>query len=519
MEAIADGVWVAIGYDLANTTLIRTAAGNVVVDPGMSPARSSVVRQALLDVSPGPTLALIYTHSHIDHVGGASVWMEEGTQVWATDALEPHFFGQYGRLLPSERRRGMRQFGHDVPDSALPCSALGRRPDIEAALTLGAVLPTHSFSGSEDLEFGGVKLSLVEAHGETHDQLFVWLPDLGVLLPGDNWYRAFPNLYTVRGTEPRPVDDWIGSLDRMRALQPEVLLPSHTSPVRGRDEVQRQLTVYRDGIQWLRDETIRGANAGRSIDQLASEIGLPPAIASEPALQPLYGELSWSVRAIYGNHIGWFDGRVDHLYPLAPVDHATRTIAAMGGNEVVRGLAESAADPQWALHLAGMLRVVGVPQPEIEAQAAERLAETKGNSNGRAYLLQSAFEARNGLSPLQEPVLDDRFTARIPIDHLMNQMPRRLKPDAVAGVHESVKLDLGPDAVWFLTVRNGVLEVRHGTPLPGTPQPAATLVGTEDAFRALALRRLPVMEAIGAFEVEGNPLALAKFFARLEQGI
>ena len=76
VEAHGDNIWVAAGYDLANTTLIRTAAGNVVVDPSMSPERAREVRAALLEHSPGPTLALIFTHSHIDHVATLPMWIE-----------------------------------------------------------------------------------------------------------------------------------------------------------------------------------------------------------------------------------------------------------------------------------------------------------------------------------------------------------------------------------------------------------------------------------------------------------
>ena len=98
---------------------------------------------------------------------------------------------------------------------------------------------------------------LVEAHGETHDQLFIWLPNQKAILPGDNYYQAFPNLYTIRGTTPRPVRAWIASLDEMRKLEPEYIVPSHTGPIIGKDEVAKQLTDYRDGITWVYVETIR----------------------------------------------------------------------------------------------------------------------------------------------------------------------------------------------------------------------------------------------------------------------
>ena len=171
------------------------------------------------------------------------------------------------------RRRAARGSSDTAcPPQRCPAPRWGARPDLEAALATGARMPTDVFSGRAEFELGGVRVELREAHGETEDQLFVWLPEARVLLCGDNYYRAFPNLYTLRGTRPRPVDRWIESLDRMRRLQPEVLVPSHTTPVRGRDAVARELRTYRDGIQWVRDAVVRGAKRG-PLDRRARRSG------------------------------------------------------------------------------------------------------------------------------------------------------------------------------------------------------------------------------------------------------
>lgn len=86
--------------------------------------------------------------------------------------------------------------------------------------------------------------------------------------------RAFPNLYTIRGTTPRPIRSWIQSLDEMRKLEPEYLVPSHTEPVIGKEDVAKQLTDYRDGITWVYVETIRvrawdGALGGKMTGSLS----------------------------------------------------------------------------------------------------------------------------------------------------------------------------------------------------------------------------------------------------------
>ena len=154
VERISEHVWAAMGYDLANTVLIRTPVGYIVIDPGMSPKRARAVKQALVSkVSPGPVAAVVYTHSHIDHVGGASVWAEPGVPIWSTEALPEHLFKQYQVFLPAESARGRRQFGQHVPLSALPCSALGKRADLKAVLNNGTLLPTHTVSGKHTLGF------------------------------------------------------------------------------------------------------------------------------------------------------------------------------------------------------------------------------------------------------------------------------------------------------------------------------------------------------------------------------
>ena len=520
VEQVSDRVWVALGYDLANTILIATSEGNVVVDVGMHPGRARPAREALLAVSPGPIRHVIYTHSHIDHVGGADAWVEEGTRIWASENFTDHFFKQYGTFLAAESARAQRQFGRGASLEDLPCSALGRRVDLEGALNNGARMPTDVFSGTAEIELGGVRIELVEAHGETHDQLFVWLPEDRILLPGDNWYRAFPNLYTIRGSAPRPVDDWIESLDRMRRLKPEILVPSHTGPLRGEDQVQEALRDYRDAIQWVRDAVVRGANDGQDVDTLAETIGLPRHLAEIRANTELYGQVDWSVRAIYGNELGWFDGLASELYPLPRPELAKRTIAAMGGVETVRNLVGNADDPRWSVHLLTLLEAHGEPVGDELATAYEGVAATVFNTNGRGYLLRAAHERRAGVEGLGEPTLSDDFVDAIPLDMLFDSLAVRLIPAKAMDVHESVVFQF-PDVQYVLTVRRGVAELVQGTPLPGTPEPVATVVTDALTWKRVALQKETAVAAIadGGIVIEGSALGFAAFMSRFDRAL
>jgi alkyl sulfatase BDS1-like metallo-beta-lactamase superfamily hydrolase len=520
VEQVTERIWVALGFDLANTILVATDAGHVIIDVGMNPARAAPARAALLEENPGPIRHVIYTHSHIDHVGGAETWVEEGTEIWATETFPAHFFKQYGTFLPVEAARAQRQFGRDVSVDDLPCSALGRRVDLEGTLRNGARMPTQTFSGSKTLDVGGTRIDLIEAHGETHDQLFVWLPEERVLMPGDNWYRSFPNLYTIRGSQPRPVDAWIDSLDRMRRLEPKILVPSHSGPVRGEQAVQDALRNYRDAIQWVRDAVVRGANAGEDVDTLANGIGLPPHLATEPALAELYGQVDWSVRAIYSNHLGWFDGRTEALYPLPRPEQARRTIAAMGGADSVREAAGLSDEPRWSIHLLSLLEANGEDVSAQLASAYEAVAEEVYNTNGRGYLLRAAAERREGMSSLGEPDWGPDFVDAIPVELLFDALAGRLKAGAALGVHESVVVAL-PDDQFVITVRRGVAEVVQGEPLPGTPDPLATARTDARSWRRLALQLDTPAAALasGRLEIQGSALGFARFMNRFERGL
>ncbi|MHB9096877.1 MAG: alkyl sulfatase dimerization domain-containing protein [Syntrophales bacterium] len=531
VERISEHVWLAIGYDLASTALIRTEAGHVIIDPGMSPVRAERVREALLkEVPAAPVRAIIYTHSHIDHVGGASVWAEPATEIWATEAFTDHFFKQYGLFIAAETVRGGRQFGLHVPPADLPCGGLGPRPEIGAAAAGGVRLPTRTFSGRKILSIGGVELELIESHGETHDHLLVWIGGDGTLIAGDNFYRAFPNLYTIRGTSPRPVDDWIRSLDEMRRLAPAHLVPMHTRPLHGRETIASALTDYRDAIQWVRDETVRGANRGEPLDILAERVKLPPHLASPAYNRELYGQVDWSVRGIYDSNLGWFDGSPEKLYPVPVREAAAREVALIGGPERVLALADRAlaeGDARWAVHLLAKLKTSGLAGYRLDgalrsrlALSYEKLAAGIDNTSGRAYLLESAFELREGPTPPAIPKISPEIALKVPLAVLFSQMAVRLEPERAMDVHESVQfLFPGEEKRFTVTVRRGVAEIVEGTPLPGTPNPVAVLVADAGAFRLMALNLLSPLTALseGRIEIRGSTLAFLQFMNRFRR--
>jgi len=398
------------------------------------------------------------------------------------------------------------------------------------------VVPTHTFTCKTSFDVGGVEFELVEAHGETHDHLFVWLPGKDALLCADLYYHSFPNLYSIRGSSPRPIRDWIRSLDAMRRLEPAFLLPSHTTPVRGKELINKQLTDYRDGIQWVYVATIRGANAGKSLDVLAEEIALPPHLRGQEALDELYGQIDWSVRAVYTNELGWYDGEAEALYRLPVEEQAQRIIGTMGGVEVVLRKVEEAvreggreggneAELRWALYLLRLVKEAGEGGREggwvrgLEVEALRWLGESVINTNGRGYLMQVALELE-GKATMSEPVLGSAFIEGIPISLILELMVTRLVPEKSVDVHMTAIYAIG-EHQYFVTVRRGVVEIEEGEkPLPGTPDPVGTFTTSEAVFRRIALNEMSPAVAVakGEAKIEGDLVAFMRMNMMFEQG-
>ncbi len=400
-------VFTAVGFSPGNVSVIVGKTGLVVVDTGMSPSHAKEVLDAFRTISSLPVEAIIYTHGHGDHTGGASAFAEGAKpQVWARSGLnaEGRAFASAG--LTINQLRGARQGGFRLPDEKRINNgvALPFRPDHADPFggeASGFVEPTHTFDEQRrEIQVAGIEIHLVAAPGETSDGLYLWFPADRVVFTGDNFYRSWPNLYPIRGAPYRDVQAWAASIDRMLAENPEHVVPGHTRPLLGRDAAREALTAYRDAIHYVFDETIKGMNAGLSPDQLAHEIQVPAELRKHDFLAAYYGHPAWGVRSIFSGYLGWFDGNATNLFPLSPAGEARRIAQLVGGPDALRQAARqalAAGDAQWAAQLADHLLALdeaSAAAMEIKADAFEVLAENLLTATGRNYYLTQADELR-----------------------------------------------------------------------------------------------------------------------------
>ncbi len=345
----------------------------------------------------------------------------------------------------------------------------------------------------------------------------MWLPEKSVLLPGDNIYKAFPNLYTIRGTAYRDVRVWVDSLDRMRQLAPEHLVPSHTGPLSGASAVQAVLTDYRDAIQFVHDQTIRGMNQGLTADELAVRIRLPGHLAASPWLQEFYGTVAWSVRNIFSGHLGWFDGNPARLYPLPPRDEAARWADLAGGYEPLVAAAEAALarnDYQWVLEITDRLLRLDPTDPRprnARVTALTALGEQQGNPNARHYYLTAAAELGEDLALSPIGVADAATLRSLPMDGFFQSLAVNLDAGKSADLLRTASFRF-PDSgeQWSVIVRRGVAEVREG-PLD---HPDFRITVDSLVWKAmLAGTRNPAMTVATDMDIEGGRVAFLEFLA------
>ena len=341
-DAVDLGAGVYLSRGVSNAYLVTTEDGDAVINTGM-PGQGDETRGRFARVSSHPVRKIIFTQSHPDHIGGYSAFAGSGVET-ITQAnfamvraywrgLEPFYLGRTGRL-----------WGRDIVTAG--------------PVTYEDPLPDRTFHDSYGFTLGGRQIELLSVPGgETLDSLVVWLPNDRIVFTGNltgPLLGHVPNLYTIRGDKIRSVAAFVSSVQRVIDLRPEVLVTGHGEPVRGEDEVRRQLTVIRDAAQYLWDQTWAGMNAGIDLWTLMGSIKLPP----ELDIPQGHGKVPWIVRAIWEEHGGWFRYEsTTELYDVPPQAVWPDLIELAGGVEPVMARANDhlgAGRPLEALHLVEM---------------------------------------------------------------------------------------------------------------------------------------------------------------------
>jgi alkyl sulfatase BDS1-like metallo-beta-lactamase superfamily hydrolase len=427
----------AIGFGIANSIMVEGKEGNIIIDASDSVFEAEKIYSLFSKKNSNPIKAIIYTHNHGDHTFGTAFYVnnqDERPQIIAHEDTDYYVQRIMGILNPIITERSNRMFGTLLSEEDLINVGIGPSLNVAKSPT-GYIRPDVIFNDNLELNIAGIKIELFHAPGETNDQLFVWLPDHKALLPGDNIYKTFPNLYTIRGTTHRDVIGWVNSIDHMKTFDAEFLFPSHTKPIIGKEEIKEILTIYRDAIQYIHDQTIRLMNEGLYPDQIAELIKLPEHIAKSPYLYEFYGTVRWSVKSIFNGYLGWFNGNPSELDPLSRKERAIRISKLAGGDQMLLEQLYSAVkkeDMQWALELSDHLITLDYFVDEVKDLRKKALiyeGSRSSNPNKRNYFLTSALELNEDFESNILIERTEELLEQISINTLFNVLSVRFNPE------------------------------------------------------------------------------------------
>ena len=371
---VAENVWLVSGN--SNVYLVNTSEGAVLIDTGLGPqaARAhELLRKAVPDLR---LRAIVLTHAHPDHVGGVSLWRSQGVAAIA-HRLFPERNRDQVRLMPFRDRRARVLWSGVMPED----------PE-EQGPPYAEIHPDILVDDQYSFHVGGLTFRILATPGaEGPDALSVWLPSRRMLFVGDALGPtpgSFPNLFTLRGENLRLAVPLIDTLERLRTLRAEVLLPGHFEPITGKERIDALLGHTAEAVRYVHDATVAGMNEGQDLWTLMEEIRLP----EELMVSEQYGRVAWGVRAIWESYTGWFRYEsTTELYALPPRAVYAELAELAGGPGKLAERASVhvvAGEPLRALHLA---EVALAADPDhagaLEAQLAalERLAERDAGAN------------------------------------------------------------------------------------------------------------------------------------------
>jgi alkyl sulfatase BDS1-like metallo-beta-lactamase superfamily hydrolase len=484
---VADNVWSAVGWQLGNVVAIDAPEGLIIVDTGESVSESRKIMDELRKVSAKPVKAVVYTHFHPDHINGLQAFVSPEqvasgeVQIYAHDTLLANVVAQGAQVGPVLGVRSAYTFGTFLKPADNKDMNGGIGP-IAKAEPSTFIAPTLTFKERLDTTIAGLPVQFFHAPSEAPDEIVLYLPNNKVLISAEvDQGPTLPNIHTLRGTKFRDPVLWVASLDLLRSLKAEYMVPLHGRPVTGAEKVEEVLRMTRDGIAYIHDQTVRWMNKGLTPDELVEKVKLPPHLASyTPYLREYYGTVKHSVRQIYNGYLGWFQGDPVDLDPIPPREKAQRLIALMGGRDKLlleAGKAYLAGDYQWAAELSGYaIRVDREDElaRDIKARSFRKLGYASMNINWRNWYLTSAMElegqfdgedVRDQAQVLRGVFLSPQMVKNFTPQAFLGNWVTRIDPEKSADVQMTLGFEF-PDVgeQWALEVRRGVAQLHRGLP-------------------------------------------------------
>ncbi|MBE9227986.1 MBL fold metallo-hydrolase [Phormidium sp. LEGE 05292] len=461
-EVVPDKIYQVRGFDLANMTIIKGDTGWILFDvltcKETAKAALELVNQHLGE---RPVVAVVYSHSHVDHYGGVRGVVDEADvksgkvqiiapvgfmehaiaeNVYSGTAMTRRAFFQYGLLLPRS------PFGH-VDQS------IGKNT---AAGLVGLIEPTRYIEQDlEELTIDGVRMVFQNTPGtEAPAEMNTYFPDWKAFWAAENICGTIHNIYTLRGALVRDALEWSKKINEALYLfgqEAEVMFASHSWPRWGNDRIQEVMRVQRDAYAHLNNEVLHLANQGVTINEIHNVYKLPDSLQQQWAAHSYHGSEEHNSRAVINRYLGYWDANPATLIPLSPSESAPLYVEMMGGAEKILAKGKELYDRGKYREAMEILNKLIYAEPDNQAakdllaDVFEQIGYQKESPSVRNSFLSAAYELRNGFPSgvTAQSVTPDTVRA-MSTELLLDFFGIRLDSQKAAGMKFTINL-LTPD--------------------------------------------------------------------------
>lgn len=529
VNQVTEGVYLARGFGQGNAVVVEGDDGLVIFDVGDSYEHGKAMLAAVREHTNKPIKAVVYSHFHFDHIFGSKAWVEaadKDVQIIAHESTVRYLNERVSALAPRTDWGLSMQFGlHldercEVGDGPL-CSGVKGIQFPRVGSTKGhkrhVIYPNRTFRDRLKLDIAGIDIELIHSPSETPDNILLWLPKQKTILTGDSLTPTLPPIFTARGQRVRDPEGYLQSVDLMRSLQPEHVVPSH-GPAYSGPQAKQVLVNYRDAVAFMYHQTVRLINQGKGPEEIASELKLPSHLVDHPLLGQWYNDLQTNIRGIYGYLAGHYND-VAEMPLLSPQEADFNMIALAGGPEPYLQKLQEAynrGDYVWVARAAShLIRMEPDNQAvkDLKASALRVLAaQTRAGSHRHFYLQHAA--ALEGL--IEIPVVA-RFTtddvSTVPVATLVKQLPFRLNMERAAAQRGRFSIAISDSKEQFVVeLRNGVAEVLPATPNQQKDISMGHIAMDSEAFRLFYIGLLSLDKGFANGEMTGHNDKAHTFF-------
>lgn len=531
---VTEGIYQIRGFDLSVMSFIRGETGWIVIDPLIS-VETAAAGWALLKekVADLPVSAMIFTHSHVDHFGGVKgILTEEDAAARNVPIIAPVGFYEESigeNLIAGNTmsRRASYMFGNLLPKG--PDGMIGAGLGNTTSSGVITILkPTVEISETPvSMTVDGVEIEFLYTPGaEAPAEFMFWLPQYNAMMQAEEINHVMHNLYTLRGAKVRSGDLWakyIHDVINRYGDEVEISFGSHHWPTWGREEILEFWKGQRDIYRYIHDETLRLANKGYTMLEVAEELELPEALATQFANRGYYGTVSHNAKAQYQYYFGWFSGNPAELNELPPAEEGAKFVEYVGGAAALIEKARAdyeAGNYRWAATALNHLVFADGSNEEAKNLLADtytQLGYQAESGPWRNFYLTGAKELREGVTGGQAAVTGSADMIRgLPIRTYLDYLAMRLKHPEAADTKITLNFDM-PDAgdKFVIEIANGVMNYTMDKQSDSADASVTIDRATLNEIN-LQQKTFPDAMKAGEVKVEGDPQQLVAFLGLLD---